>query len=90
MGQSLWLHFADEHPCTTYFDVHQGYRVLTHSQLAAGESFEFSGPLGPKPPHVLSPDLQRNPSSLFNHSNSEEASLEVPLITKRVSLVRAP
>ena len=22
-------HFgADEHPCTTYFDVHQGYRVL--------------------------------------------------------------
>ena len=22
---------ADEHPCTTYFDVHQGNRVLTHS-----------------------------------------------------------
>ena len=34
MGQNLWLHFGvDEHPCTTYFDVHQGYRVLTHSQL---------------------------------------------------------
>ena len=25
------LHFGvDEHPCATYFDVHQGYRVLTH------------------------------------------------------------
>ena len=25
MGQNLCLHFgADEHPCTTYFDVHQG------------------------------------------------------------------
>ena len=30
----LCLHFgADEHPCTTYFDVHQGYRVLTHSHM---------------------------------------------------------
>ena len=26
---------ADEHPCTTYFDVHQGYKVLTHSQVPA-------------------------------------------------------
>ena len=34
MGHKLCLHFgADEHPCTTYFDVHQGYRVLTHSQV---------------------------------------------------------
>ena len=24
---------ADEHPCTPYFDVHQRYRVLTHSQM---------------------------------------------------------
>ena len=23
----------DEHPFATYFDVHQGYRVLTHSQV---------------------------------------------------------
>ena len=30
----LCLHFgAHEHPYTTYFDVHQGYRVLTHSHL---------------------------------------------------------
>ena len=24
---------ADEHPCAPYFDVHQGYRVLTHSHI---------------------------------------------------------
>ena len=30
MGHNLWLHFGvDEHPVATYFDVHQGYRVLT-------------------------------------------------------------
>ena len=35
MGHNLWLHFGvDEHPFATYFDVHQGYRVLTHSQMA--------------------------------------------------------
>ena len=35
MGHNLCLHFgADEHPCTSYFDVHQGYRVLTHSHFA--------------------------------------------------------
>ena len=35
MGHNLCLHLrADEHPCTTYIDVHQGYRVLTHSQVA--------------------------------------------------------
>ena len=34
MGRSLWLHFGvDEHPFATYFDVHQGYRVLTHSHV---------------------------------------------------------
>ena len=27
-----FLHFGAEHPGTTYVDVHQGYRVLTHSQ----------------------------------------------------------
>ena len=32
MGHKLWLHFGvDEHRFATYFDVHQGYRVLTHS-----------------------------------------------------------
>ena len=36
MDHNLCLHFgADEHLCTTYFDVHQGYRVLTHSPLAS-------------------------------------------------------
>ena len=35
MGHNLWRsHFgADEHPFATYFDVHQGYRVLTHSHV---------------------------------------------------------
>ena len=34
MGHNLWLHFGvDEHPFATYFDVHQGYRVLTHSHI---------------------------------------------------------
>ena len=45
MGQNLCLHFgADEHPCTTYFDVHQEYRVLTHSQV--GRSYLL--PVGPR------------------------------------------
>ena len=31
---TLRLHFgADEHPWITYFDVHQGYSFLTHSQM---------------------------------------------------------
>ena len=34
MDHNLWLHFgADEHPCTTRFDVHQGYRALSHSHI---------------------------------------------------------
>ena len=34
MGHNLWFHSGvDEHPFATYFDVHQGYRVLTHSQI---------------------------------------------------------
>ena len=34
MGHNPWLHFdVDEHPFATYFDVHQGYRVLTHSHI---------------------------------------------------------
>ena len=33
MGHNLCLHFgADEHPCATYFDVHQGYRVLGQNE----------------------------------------------------------
>ena len=34
---NLWRsHFGvDEHPCATYFDDHQGYRVLTHSHILA-------------------------------------------------------
>ena len=36
MGHNLWLHFGvDEHPFATYY-VHQGYRVLTHSQMGRG------------------------------------------------------
>ena len=34
MDPILWLHLGvDEHPFATYFDVHQDYRVLTHSQM---------------------------------------------------------
>ena len=34
MGQNLWYHiWVDEHPFTSYFDVHQGYRVLTHNHM---------------------------------------------------------
>ena len=34
MGQNLWYHiWVDEHPFTIYFDVHWGYRVLTHNQM---------------------------------------------------------
>ena len=45
MGQNQWLHFgADEHPCTTNFDVHQGYRVLTHSHMI--RIILFEGPFG--------------------------------------------
>ena len=28
------FHFGDEHPFATYFHVHQGHRVLTHSHAA--------------------------------------------------------
>ena len=34
IGHKLRLHFGvDEHPFATYFDVHQRYRVLTHSHI---------------------------------------------------------
>ena len=37
VGHNLCRHFgADEHPCATYFDVHQGYRVLTHNMESFG------------------------------------------------------
>ena len=36
-GHNLGLHFrVDERPFATYFDVHQGYRVLTHSHIPLG------------------------------------------------------
>ena len=34
MGQNLWCHiWVNEHPFTIYFDVHQGYKVLTQSHI---------------------------------------------------------
>jgi hypothetical protein len=44
---SIWLwintytsHFlGDEHPFTSYFDVYQGYKVLTHCHLKFGDGF---------------------------------------------------
>ena len=39
VGHSLWLHFeVDEHPFAAYFDAHQGYRLLTHRQMAMGQN----------------------------------------------------
>ena len=38
-------HFGvDEHPFETYFDVHQGYRVLTHNHILVCVFF-FEGAL---------------------------------------------
>ena len=34
---------VDEHPVATYFDVHQGYRVLTHSRIQGTLSCWFGG-----------------------------------------------
>ena len=40
----LWIntykyHFlGDEHPFTSYFDVHQGYKVLTHCHIWTGHN----------------------------------------------------
>ena len=40
MGQNLWYHiWVDEHPFTSYFDVHQGYRVLTHNHMKTTPTF---------------------------------------------------
>ena len=40
MAHNLWLHFGvDEHPFASYFDVDQGYRVLTHSHMKAFSVF---------------------------------------------------
>ena len=36
MGHNQWLLFGvdeHEHPFATYFDIHQGYRVLIHSHI---------------------------------------------------------
>ena len=33
---------GDEHPFATYFDVHQGYKVLTHIQLFLWGAMYFS------------------------------------------------
>ena len=44
MGHNLWLHFeVDEHPFATYFDVHQVYRVLTHSHMPRADFMNTLG-----------------------------------------------
>ena len=41
-GHNLWLHVrVDEHPFATYFDVHQEYRVLTHSHFGQGSGHQI-------------------------------------------------
>ena len=46
MGHNLWRsHFGvHEHPFASYFDVHQGYRVLTHSHLSGRHISTFAPP----------------------------------------------
>ena len=40
MDQYLYIPFlGDEHPFTSYFDVHQGYKVLTHCHIVLGVMF---------------------------------------------------
>ena len=44
IGQNLWCHiWVDEHPFTIYFDVHQGYRVLTHGHMCSHTSSYILG-----------------------------------------------
>ena len=44
MDQYLYIPFlGDEHPFTSYFDVHQGDRVLTHCHLLVRLVFHESG-----------------------------------------------
>ena len=48
MPKWVWVntyryHFEwDEHPFTSYFDVHQGYKVLTHCQMIIQVDFNLS------------------------------------------------
>jgi len=49
MDQYLYIPFlGDEHPFTSYFDVHQGYKVLTHCHVS-GEIPIFSSLLMGEP-----------------------------------------
>ena len=50
MDQYLYIPFlGDEHPFTSYFDVHQGYKVLTHCQFEM-EPPSQSSPIWHDPP----------------------------------------
>ena len=47
MGHNLCLHFGvDEHPFATYFDVHQGYRVLTSHIMSCDRVPRAPSPMG--------------------------------------------
>ena len=51
-GAYPMLHFrVDEHPFATYFDVHQGYRVLTHSHISLSiiKALKHMVPVGTAP-----------------------------------------
>ena len=62
MDQYLYIPFlGDEHPFTSYFDVHQGYKVLTHCLLIL-PSKEFKNVLG----------MSRSPVGPVGHANSQE------------------
>ena len=70
MGHNLWLHFGvDAHPFATSFDVHQGYRVLTHSQM--GERTQHDGKNSVR--HVSMADISL---ALFSVRRGEEMEQE--------------
>ena len=58
MGHNLWLYVGvDEHLFATYMDVHQGYRVLTHSQVAKAVKKKTRAPELPELTQEISADL---------------------------------
>ena len=77
---AMRLHFGlDEHPFATYFDVHQGYRILTHSPMVvifqqplpsiAGEQLMKLSPL-PLGIDLHTTTEKAQPLSVLGRSNS--------------------
>ena len=93
MDQYLLIPFSwDEHPFTSYFDVQQGYKVLTHCHIFPGQTSQFrcdkkglglSPPAAAKPsvPGKLHPAVARRPSvkrCLELFGSKEDCHLHIP------------